>query len=390
MALFKMPEELCLLQSKIRKNINGDSEFVLNYDQKKHDFVWKEYSVDGNIRHFWKIVSAMSIDVKDALENICIAGHRLIHGGENNQSCSEINKSLLAFMEQNVSLAPLHYPANIEGIKTLSKLLPGVIQAGVFDTAFHQTLPEKAFLYGLPYSFYTDFKIRRYGFHGISHRYAAETACQLTGISFQKSRIISCHLGSGCSVAAILNGKSIDTSMGMTPAEGLLMGTRCGDIDSGVLQYLAKYHGYNPESIDTLLNRKSGLIGLSGISSDFREVKNSALDGNLNAKMAIEVFIYRIRKYIGAYLAVLEGVDLFVFTGGIGENDAFIRSEISKGFDFAGLYISEEKNLQIEGNSAEIGKNDSKVKVAVIKADEERMIAREVYSHFGFEKQKAD
>lgn len=313
-------------------------------------------------------------------EEIELVGHRLIHGGEHGESCSVVDSQLIEYMEKSVSLAPLHYPANLSGIKTMKRLLPSAGHYGVFDTAFHQTMPPEAYLYGISKEWYTGYKIRRYGFHGTSHKYALERGCRLAGISPESSKVITCHLGNGASVTAIRNGKSIDTSMGMTPVEGLMMGTRSGDIDAGVLIYLQKYVGKNMDEIQEIVNIEGGLQGLSGVSADYRKVEKAALKGNRDARLALKVFHYRVKKYIGAYMAVLGGLDLLVFTGGIGENSPAARSEICNGLEFSGIEIDNNLNQKSVATEALICKTGSKVRVAVIPSNEEIMIAQEVYS----------
>ncbi len=313
-------------------------------------------------------------------DEIDITGHRLIHGGEECIECTQITPELKEKMEMCMPLAPLHYPSNMEGIEALAEYVPHAKQFGVFDTAFHHTIPEKAFLYGIEKSWYTQQKIRRYGFHGTSHKYAFQRACQVAKLPMKKSRIITCHLGNGSSVAAIKNGKSVDTSMGMTPVEGLLMGTRSGDIDAGVLIHLQESEQKTPAEIQEMINKTGGLLGLSGISSDYRQVEKAALDGNSEAKSALDVFHYRVKKYIGAYMAVLGGLDALVFTGGIGENSSRARQEICKGLEYAGIRLSEKKNNTDVHSERIISSGKSTVKALVIPANEELMIAREIYA----------
>jgi len=284
----------------------------------------------------------------------------------------------LKYMNSCISLAPLHYPANIEGIMVVKKLIPRVLQAGVFDTAFHQTMPKKAFLYGIPIKWYKEHQIRRYGFHGTSHQYVSQRACKITGMWLEKSKIISCHLGNGASLAAIKDGKSVDTSMGLTPVEGLLMGSRSGDIDAGALMYIQQNYSLSPEEIQEMINKKGGLLGLSGISSDYRDVLKAAKQGNSDAQIALEVFYYRIIKYIGAFAAVLNGLDILIFTGGIGENSSETRKAVCKGLGFLGIKISKKMNKTLNGCETVISRAKSKVKVIIMPSNEELMIARHV------------
>jgi acetate kinase len=272
----------------------------------------------------------------------------------------------------------LHYPSNIEGIEVITHNLPEVFQAGVFDTAFHTTLPEKAFLYGLPIEWYEKHRIRRYGFHGTSHKYASRKACEIAGLDYSKSKVVSCHLGNGASVAAVKNGKSVDTSMGLTPVEGLLMGTRCGDIDAGLLLNLQQNFELSSDDLQQILNKESGLLGLSGISSDYRAVEEEAQNGNKKAQTALDVYHYRIKKYIGAYAAALGGLDLLVFTGGVGQNSVNARKEICSELEFLGIQLSEKQNTGLNGTEAIIQRENANVKIVIIPANEELMIAREV------------
>jgi acetate kinase len=279
-------------------------------------------------------------------------------------------------MEECIDLAPLHNPPNLKGIYAMKTLLPNVPQAGVFDTAFHQTMEPYVFMYALPYSLYDKYKIRRYGFHGTSHRYVSARACEMLGLKKEKSKVITCHLGNGSSIAAVENGKSMDTSMGMTPVEGLIMGTRCGDLDAGVMTYIMSKEEIGISTINTLINKFSGMLGISGVSSDMREIEDAAVNKkNPRAKLALEMFAYRIRKYIGAYSAAMNGVDAIAFTGGIGENSAFIREEICKGLTYLGLDFDSKKNEAVKAKESLITKPGSKVKAAVIPTNEELVIA---------------
>jgi len=303
-------------------------------------------------------------------------GHRVVHGGEKISSSVLITEEIENIIKECFDLAPLHNPPNLMGIQACKKLLPHTKQVAVFDTAFHVTIPKEAYLYAIPYRLYTDYSIRRYGFHGTSHRYVANIACELLGQPLEKLKMITCHLGNGCSITAIKEGKSVDTSMGFTPLEGLIMGTRSGDIDPAIIFYLVERIGLSIQEVNSMLNRESGLLGLSGISRDMRDILKSAEEGNEMAINAINCFVYRIKKYIGAYSASMGGLDVLVFTAGIGENSSLIRSLICKGFEYLGLYIDEEKNSNSQRKKA-INTDDSKVKVLVIPTDEELMIARD-------------
>ncbi len=309
-----------------------------------------------------------------SLSEIDAVGHRLVHGGEKFNQSVHITPEVLEQVRECIDLAPLHNPANIEGVEAVTKLMGDIPQVGVFDTAFHQTMKPEAYLYGLPYELYEKYAIRRYGFHGTSHRYVSKRAAEMVGIPYEKAKIISCHLGNGCSLAAVAEGKSVDTSMGLTPVEGVLMGTRCGDIDAGALLYLMDKEGLDVKAASTLINKKSGLAGVSGVSSDMRELRAAVEAGNERAKLAFDMFVQRIRKYIGAYAAEMGGVDIILFTGGIGENDCTTRTRIAENLEFMGVQIDEAAN-SVRGEEATISTASSQVKVLVVPTDEELMIA---------------
>lgn len=312
--------------------------------------------------------------IKD-LKEIEAVGHRVVHGGE------KFNKSVLITSEVKdmiikcAELAPLHNPANLKGIEAIEKTLPGVPQVAVFDTAFHQTMPDYAYMYALPYELYKEYAIRRYGFHGTSHRYVSARVCEYLGVNPAGKKIVTAHIGNGGSCAAVMDGKSVDTSMGLTPVEGLMMGTRAGDLDLGAATYIMDKEHLTTTEFNTLVNKKSGLLGVSGVSSDARDIDAAIKAGNERADLARKMFIYRVKKYIGAYAAAMNGVDIIVFTGGIGENDAYIRGEIAKGFTYLGAELDERKNAGIHGDEAVISTPESKVTICVIPTDEELMIA---------------
>ncbi len=375
--LFSMPDEIILIHGKMERNSTGDTDFKY---QVKGNMVYRSWDGFTYSRCMKSIIDTLTDPVNRCLSSpgeIDIVGHRLIHGGEEGSSCKVITEEFLSYMESCIPLAPLHYPANLEGIKTLRKLLPAVMQAGVFDTAFHQTMPPKAYLYGIPLDLYKNYGIRRYGFHGSSHKYVTQRACMMTGLNYYKSKIVSCHLGNGASLAAVKNGRSLDTSMGLTPVEGVMMGTRSGDIDAGILVYLQNNFNFSTDDIQDLINRKGGLLGLSGISPDYRIVAEAALNGSANARIALEVYHYRVKKYIGAYTAAMGGADILIFTGGIGENSIFAREEICKKLDCLGIKLSKKLNREFNGREGFINKTESKAKIVIIPAREELMIARE-------------
>lgn len=309
-----------------------------------------------------------------SLDEINAVGHRMVHGGERFSESVLLNKEVLdAFIVCN-DLAPLHNPANLKGVNAVSAILPNVPQVGVFDTAFHQTMPDYAYMYAIPYELYEKYGVRRYGFHGTSHRYVSQRVCEFLGVDPKGKKIITCHIGNGGSISAIKDGKCIDTSMGLTPLEGLVMGTRSGDIDAGAVTFIMEKEGLNATGVSNLLNKKSGVLGVSGVSSDMRELEAAVAAGNPKAILAEKMYFYRIKKYIGAYAAALGGVDIILFTGGVGENQANCRSEVCEGLEFMGVKIDLEKN-KVRGEEAIISADDSKVTVAVIPTDEELMIA---------------
>lgn len=309
-----------------------------------------------------------------SLEEINAVGHRLVHGGERFSESVLITKEVIDMIVSCNDLAPLHNPANLKGVNAISKTLPNVPQVGVFDTAFHQTMPDYAYLYAIPYELYEKYAIRRYGFHGTSHRYVSARVCEFLGIKPEGTKIITCHIGNGGSITAVKDGKSVDTSMGLTPVEGLMMGTRCGDIDAGAVAYIMDKEGLNTTGVSNLLNKKSGVLGVSGVSSDMRELCAACEAGNPRALLAEKMYFYRIIKYIGAYTAAMNGVDVIVFTGGVGENQANCREEVCKSLEYLGVKIDAEKN-KVRGEEMVISTPDSKVKVVVVPTDEELMIA---------------
>ena len=320
--------------------------------------------------------------VISSLGEIGAVGHRLVHGGEKFAASVIINDEVIAEVEACNDLAPLHNPANLIGVRACRQIMPDVPMVGVFDTAFHQTMPPKAYLYGIPHQYYQEHKVRRYGFHGTSHNYVAKRVHHLAELDPDNSRVIVCHLGNGASVTAVKNGKSVDTSMGLTPLEGLIMGTRSGDLDPGVIEYIAKKEHLTLEEVLKVLNKESGVLGLSGVSSDFRDLTEAMEQGNEQAAVAVEAFCYRVAKHIGAYTAALNGVDAIVFTAGIGENAAHIRSMVCDYLGFLGITIDEEKNA-VRGKETEISTPDSKVSVFVIPTNEELAIARETAALLG-------
>lgn len=313
--------------------------------------------------------------IKD-LSEIDAVGHRLVHGGEKFACSVVISDEVLQAVEECNDLAPLHNPANLIGVAACQEVMPNVPMVGVFDTAFHQTMPKKAYLYGLPYEYYEKYKVRRYGFHGTSHSFVSKRLAEYLGLDYQNSKLIVAHLGNGASISAVQNGKCIDTSMGLTPLEGLVMGTRSGDIDPAIMEFIAKKENLDIEGVMNVLNKKSGVQGLSRLSSDFRDLEDGHANGNEMATNAIEVFCYRVAKYIGAYVAAMNGVDAIAFTAGIGENGPLVRQKVMEYLGYLGIAVNEETN-GVHGDEAVISTADSKVKVCVIPTNEELAIARE-------------
>ena len=316
--------------------------------------------------------------VVKSLDEIGAVGHRVVHGGEKFASSVVITDEVKKAVEECNDLAPLHNPANLIGVAACEKLMPGTPMVAVFDTAFHQTMPEKAYMYGLPYEYYEKYKVRRYGFHGTSHSFVSKRAAEVMGKSYDEVKTIVCHLGNGSSVSAVMNGKCVDTSMGLTPLEGLVMGTRSGDIDPAIMEFIAKKENLDIDGVMNVLNKKSGVFGISGgLSSDFRDLTDAMNAGDKKATIAMDVFSYRVAKYIGSYAAAMNGVDDIVFTAGIGENDDYVREEVCKYLGYLGVDFDSEVNKGLRGKEAELTKEGSKVKVFVIPTNEELAIARE-------------
>lgn len=310
-----------------------------------------------------------------SLDEINAVGHRMVHGGEKFSESVLLTDEVLKVFEECNDLAPLHNPANLKGVNAISAMLPNVPQIGVFDTAFHQTMPDYAYLYGIPYELYEKYGIRRYGFHGTSHRYVSKRVCDFLGVKYEDQKIITCHIGNGGSVAAIKDGKCLDTSMGLTPLEGLMMGTRCGDIDAGAVTFLMEKENLSIKEVSDLLNKESGVLGVSGVSSDMRELLAACDEGHERAILSEKMYYHRIKKYIGSYAAILGGVDIIVFTGGVGENQMEMRRDVCRGLEFMGVNLNFELNEKIRSKEIVISTPESKVKVVVIPTDEELMIA---------------
>jgi len=311
-----------------------------------------------------------------SMGEINAVGHRVVHAGEKYASSVVIDDQVMSALNECIEIAPLHNPPNIMGIEACQKIMPGVPMVGVFDTAFHQTMPKEAYIYALPYEMYEKYKIRRYGFHGTSHKYVSQQAAEFLGKPLSELKIVTCHLGNGASVAAVNKGKSVDTSMGFTPLEGLVMGTRAGDMDPAIVTFLQEKEKLTSEQVNGMLNKKSGVLGISKLSSDFRDIEEAAEKGNENAKLALDVYNYRVKKYIGAYMAAMNGADAIVFTAGLGENSDVVREAICKDMDFLGIKIDTQKN-KVRGKLTDISAEGSRVKVLIVPTNEELMIARD-------------
>ncbi|EJS73384.1 acetate kinase [Bacillus cereus] len=373
--LFEMPSETVLTKGLVERIGLEDSIFTITVDGEKQKEVTSipDHAVAVNML----LAKLTENGIVKSLDEIGGIGHRVVHGGEKFADSVLLTDEVLADIEELSDLAPLHNPANIVGIKAFQEVLPNVPAVVVFDTAFHQTMPESAFLYSLPYEYYEKFGIRKYGFHGTSHKYVTERAAELLGRPLESLSLLSCHLGNGASIAAVEGGKSIDTSMGFTPLAGVTMGTRSGNIDPALIPYIMEKTGQTVEEVLNVLNKKSGMLGLSGFSSDLRDIEQAEEEGNHRAEVALEVFVGRIHKYIGSYAARMKGVDAIIFTAGIGENSALIRERVLEGLEFMGVYFDPKRN-DIRGEEAFISFPHSPVKIIVIPTDEEVMIARDV------------
>ncbi|MFW5944608.1 MAG: acetate/propionate family kinase [Bacteroidota bacterium] len=364
-------EKIGLDTSFIKLEVNGDKK-KLNYDVPDHT---------KGIEHILESLVSEEYGPLKSYDEIDAVGHRVVHGGEQFSESVLISQEVIDTIEELSSLAPLHNPTNLKGIYAIQKLLPEVPQVAVFDTGFHQTMPDYAYMYGLPYEMYEKYDIRRYGFHGTSHRYVLERACEILGLNKEEKKVITCHLGNGASVTAVDHGKSVDTSMGLTPVEGLIMGTRCGDLDLGALTFIMEKENMGTEEVNHLINKESGMYGVSGVSSDMREIREAAAQGNKKAELALKMYDYRVKKYIGAYTAAMGGVDIIVLTGGVGENDYETREGCLSGLEYLGVKFDPQKNDRLRTKDIDgevvITTDDSKVTGLVIPTNEELVIARD-------------
>jgi acetate kinase len=361
-------EKIGLKGSFLKHEKENGEKVTFDYDIPEHK---------TGIDYIFETLLSKEHGCLSSMEEIDAVGHRVVHGGETFNSSVYITNEVIKKMEECIDLAPLHNPPNLKGIEAISAVLPKVPQVGVFDTAFHQTMPQFAYMYAIPYSLYTKYGLRRYGFHGTSHRYVSKRACEILNVDYPSQRIITCHLGNGASIAAIKDGKSMDTSMGFTPVEGLMMGTRCGDLDVGAVTFLMDKEGLGTSAASSLFNKQSGMLGISGISSDMRDIEDAAAKGDKNAILGNEMYAYRIKKYIGSYAAALGGVDVLIFTGGIGENAPAMRAAICTGLEYMGITVDDTKNAGLRGKEAIIGNDNGKVKVMVVPTNEELVIAQD-------------
>ncbi|HKM45398.1 MAG TPA: acetate kinase [Dysgonamonadaceae bacterium] len=361
-------EKIGLTGSFLKLTLPGGQKVMLEGEILEHR---------AGIEYILGVLISKKYGCIESLDEIGAVGHRVVHGGEKFNESVLINEEVIDMIEECIDLAPLHNPPNLKGIYAILEFMPGTPQVAVFDTAFHQTLPDYAYFYPLPYSLYEKYNIRRYGFHGTSHRYVSKRVCEFLNVPYESQRIITAHVGNGVSTTAIKNAKSIDTSMGMNPIEGLMMGTRTGDIDPGVITYVMEKEHLGIQGVSTLLNKFSGVLGISGISSDMREIEDAVNKGNERAKLALNMYNYRIKKYIGSYAAVLGGLDILVFTGGVGENMSLMRKEVCENMEYMGIELDDALNESTRSKEAVISKPTSKVKVVVIPTDEELTIAQD-------------
>ncbi|MBP5455651.1 MAG: acetate kinase [Paludibacteraceae bacterium] len=374
--LIEMPANNVLAQGGVEKVGLKDSFLKLTLPNGEKEVLEKEIPEHTvGIEFILETLTSKERGAIKSLDEIDAVGHRVVHGGEKFNKSVLITDEVIKNIEECIKVAPLHNPPNLKGIAAVTKLMPGKPQVAVFDTAFHQTMPQKAFMYALPYELYQKDGVRKYGFHGTSHRYVSQRALEILGKKAEGTKMITCHIGNGGSITAIKDGKSIDTTMGMTPLEGLVMGTRAGDIDAGAVTYLMESKQYDAKTISNILNKKSGLLGVSGVSSDMRDVRAAIASGNEQAKLALDMFIYRAKKYIGSFVAALGGVDIIVFTGGIGENVDVVRESICDNMECFGVKIDKAVNATVHGEEKVISAKDSKVTVIVVPTDEEYMIA---------------
>lgn len=374
-ALYNMDDQSVITSGGIEKIGLPDSFITVKLNGDKHKMEKPVREHTEGVQWIFEVLTAGEYAVLNSLEELDAVGHRMVHGGERFNKSVVLTPEVMEVFTACNDLAPLHNPANIKGVNAVTALLPNIPQVGVFDTAFHQTMPDYAYMYALPYELYEKYGVRRYGFHGTSHRYVSQRVCDFLGVENKGKKIITCHIGNGASIAAVKDGKCVDTSMGLTPLEGLVMGTRSGDIDAGAVTFIMDKEGLDTHGISDLLNKKSGLAGISGGLSDFRDILAGIAAGNDKARLAKEIYCYRIKKYIGEYAAAMGGVDIILFTGGAGENQWEVREAATKGLEFMGVKLDEAKNKACRATEAILSADDSQVTVCCIPTDEELMIA---------------
>ena len=370
-----MDDQSVITSGGIEKIGLPDSFITVKLNGEKHKWEHPIGEHTAGVQYIFEVLTSGDYAVLKSLEELDAVGHRMVHGGEKFNKSVRLTPEVMEAFAQCNDLAPLHNPANIKGVNAVSALLPNIPQVGVFDTAFHQTMPDYAYMYALPYQLYKEYGVRRYGFHGTSHRYVSQRVCEFLGVKPEDKRIITCHIGNGASIAAVKYGKCVDTSMGLTPLEGLMMGTRTGDIDAGAVTYLMDKFNLDTKGISDLLNKKSGLAGVSEGSSDFRDILAGIAAGNDKARLAKEMYTYRIKKYIGAYAAAMGGVDIILFTGGAGENQWEVREGATNGLEYMGVKMDQTRNRSCRATEAILSADDSQVTVCCIPTDEELMIA---------------
>lgn len=378
-SLYEMPEEETVADGKIER-INEEKSLIEH--SFKDNKITIEDKVDGHASALQKLMDLFThtkYGVLNSLDQIDAVGHRVVHGGEKFTESTLIDEDVIERLKELSKLAPLHNPHNVKGIEACKNILNDIEQVAVFDTSFHQSMEQQAYLYAIPYRYYEENDIRKYGFHGTSHRYVTNEAAKFVDEDIEDLNIVSCHLGNGASLAAVKNGQSIDTSMGFTPLEGLIMGTRSGDLDPSIVSHIAEVENVDCSDVEDILNEESGLLGISGVSNDFRDIKEAASEGNQRALLAINMFIYRLKKYVGAYAAAMNGLDLIVFTGGIGENSHLVRKGVLKGLNYLGTKIDTDKNKGTKSEKELITSKNSDVQAVVIPTDEELMIARDTH-----------
>ena len=375
--LFDMENESVIAKGGVER-IGLDGSFL------KHKVNGEETLIEKNLPSHEEAIQLVLATLTDekvgvikSMDEIGAVGHRVVHGGDKFAGSVKITDEVIAEMQSLIDLAPLHNPANLQGIAACQAVMPNTPMVGVFDTAFHQTMPASSYIYGIPYEDYENFKVRRYGFHGSSHKFVSARCAEILGKKPEEINIVSCHLGNGSSIAAVKGGKCFDTTMGLTPIEGLPMGTRCGNIDPAIIKFLMAKHNMTIDEIDAYLNKKSGMLGVSGVSSDFRDLSAAAKEGNKRAQLALDIFTYNVKKFIGAYAAAMGGVDAIVFTAGVGENDTYVRECSVEGLEFLGVKLDKELNATIRGKEQIVSTDDSTVKIVVIPTNEELVIARD-------------